>query len=456
LARWGPHWRGVAEALRSGWGPAALAALAVIAVVYVLNVLLAWLQTEAAQRLFAAAGQGAQYQSAGPGIAKTALISQMSWHAVSFDVQVSIPQNEFVPLGSFRISATFALMLGLATAGYLLYRVGIRVAERGAASSWLAGIHGLQIALVYGLGMFVLGLFAGVDLSLQELAPARESGEGIFLRPSLMGSFGMPFLVAFFAAGAGALRGKVSPASYSARMVLAAVSGGWRAAWLAVALSSVGFLIVAALHPDATRAFLELIPGGGLSRALVVVGILLVLPNLGTGIAAASMGGSINATSFTALGDTCALISYMSFPSGMSEFSGVGPPPDCGIPVDLGTAPLPYFLFLLVPLAATIVGGRLAAQGAGSVGARAGAVAGLTIALPYALWLWVLALIARAGYSADAGFFDLHIWFGPGLVSTVLVALLWGAAGGAIGGALGARNASGPGMIPGPPTNVSG
>jgi hypothetical protein len=45
-------------------------------------------------------------------------------------------------------------------------------------------------------------------------------------------------------------------------------------------------------------------------------------------------------------------------------------------------------------------------------------------------------------------------WVGPGLVSTLLIAIVWGALGGAIGGALGARNASGPGLNPGPPTNV--
>jgi hypothetical protein len=80
----------------------------------------------------------------------------------------------------------------------------------------------------------------------------------------------------------------------------------------------------------------------------------------------------------------------------------------------------------------------------------------LTVALPFALWLWVLALLARVGYAAG-GFipFQVRVWVGPGLLSTFLVALLWGAAGGAIGGALAARNASGPGISPGPPAEFS-
>jgi hypothetical protein len=448
-------WKQAGATLRSGWRQASLAAIVVVAIVYVLNLLLAWLQTEVAQRILAATGESA---TAAPGIAKTALLSQMTWHAVSLDTEIAVPQNDFTPFGaSFQVSVTFAVMLGFAAAGYLLFRAGRRLAERHPAHGWLSGLRGLQIALLYGVTMFVLGLFAGVDIALSDVVPAGQgAGEGLSIRPSLLGSFGMPFLLALFAAGAGALRGKLAPAAHPARMVVAAVSGGWLAAGLAVAFASVGFLIVAALHPDATRAFLELIPGGGLSRALTVVATLLVLPNLGTGIAAASMGGSINTTSFTALGDTCALISYRSFPSGMYSSFGGGPPPDCGIPVELGPAPLPYLLFLIVPLVATIAGGRVAAQRSGSIGRREGALAGVAIAFPYAVWLWVLALIARAGYSANTGFFDLQIWIGPGLLSTVLVGLLWGAAGGAIGGALGARNASGPGITPGPPANVSG
>ena len=455
-ARWAALGRDAAAALRSGWGGASLASAVIVATVYALNLLLAWLQTEAAQRIFAATGE--TVPTAAPGILKTALLSQMTWHAVSFDTEVTVPQQEFTPFGaSFQVSVTLAVMLGLALSGYLLFRAGRRLAERHPVGGWLSGIRGLQIATVYGVAMFLLGLFAGIDISLGEVVPAgQDAGEAVSIRPSLIGSFGMPFLLGLFAAGAGALRGRLSPRTQPVRLSLAALAGGWRAAWMAVAFASVGFLIVAALHPDATRAYLELIPGGGLSRVVLVVGTLLVLPNIGTGIAAASMGGSINATSFTALGDSCALISYAQFPAGMSEFSGGGSVPSCGIPLELGTAPLPYFLFLLVPLVATIAGGALAAQRSGTLGTWQGVLAGLTISLPFALWLWLLGLIARAGYSANTGFFDLQIWLGPGLLSTVLLALVWGAAGGAIGGALGARHASGPGITPGPQANVSG
>jgi hypothetical protein len=126
----------------------------------------------------------------------------------------------------------------------------------------------------------------------------------------------------------------------------------------------------------------------------------------------------------------------------------------CGIPIDLGPAPFQYLLFLLVPLAATIAGGWLAAQRAGATEAEEGAVAGATIAIPYALWLGAFALVARVGGSTSFFVAVSEAWVGPGLVSTVLIAIVWGALGGAIGGALVARNASGPGINPGPPANV--
>jgi hypothetical protein len=199
------------------------------------------------------------------------------------------------------------------------------------------------------------------------------------------------------------------------------------------------------------------LPGGNLSRALIVVSTLLFLPNVGTGIAAAAMGGSIN---IAALGNSCALISFLQFPQGIAEPGPGASPADlpCGLPFPLGPAPLQYLLFLLVPLAATIAGGWLAAQRAGAGERDRGALAGLTIAIPYALWLWALGLVARVGYSAAAGFFPFAVgaWIGPGLISTVLLALVWGAAGGAIGGALGAGYASGPGTSPGPQAKVSG
>lgn len=427
-----------------------MAAAAILAIVFVLNLPLAWLQSEATPRAIEVGGRALSNPVAAPSIPQIALLSTFTWHAVSLDVEMDLPPSQSPFGGGFEVSVTFAVMLGLALTGYLLFRAGKRFADPNLG--WFAGVRGVQVALIYAGLMLLLAIIGGIDVSLAGLVPAGEGGpESLSIRPSLAGAFIMPFLLATFAAGAGALSGRALPRDRVTRLILAGISGAWRGAWLAVALASIGFLIVAALNPEVTRAFLDVLPGGSLSKALLVVGSLLLLPNVGTGITAAAMGGSVNVT---ALGDSCAVISFLQFPHGVAQ-----PTPDasCALPLDLGPAPFQYALFLLVPLAATVAGGWLAAQRAGATSREEGAFTGAMIALPFALWLWVLALLARVGYAAG-GFipFEVQVWVGPGLLSTVLIALIWGAAGGAIGGAIGTRNASGPGIDPGPPAKLSG
>lgn len=423
-----------------------MAAPAVLVVVYLLNLFLAWLLSEATPRLVELDGRVIPNPIAALGVPRPALLSLMASHGVSFDADIALPAGE-IPIGtSFEFSVTVTFMLGLAVTGYLLFRAGKWVADGAVGTGWFAGLHGVQVALFYAVLVLVLGFLAGLEIPLSDLAGSPGQGpQSVSVNTSLLGAFWIPFLIAALTAGAGALSGRVSPRERPGRLILAGISGGWRAAWLAVALASIGFLIVAALNPDVTRAYLELLPGGGLSRALLVVSTLLFLPNVGTGVAAAAMGGSIN---IAALGDSCAVISFFQFPHGIAEPT---PGASCPLPFALGPAPFQYVLFLLVPLAATIAGGWLAAQRTGATEMEDGAIAGATIALPYAVWLWALALVARVGYAAVAGIpFEVRAWIGPGLLSTVLVALVWGVAGGAIGGALAARTANGPGTSPGP------
>ncbi|MGH2690983.1 MAG: hypothetical protein ACRDHM_00575 [Actinomycetota bacterium] len=442
-------------ALRSGWGRVAIVAAGTLAIAYVLSLLLAWLRSEATPQLLPVDGGAIANPIASIGVAKEALLSLMLFHGVSLGADIALPPGA-VPFGaSFEVSASLTLMLGLAVAGYLLFRGGKWAAAGSYPEGWLRAARGLQIAFVYAALALVLGLLASTEISFASLIPAGEGPESVTVAPSIVGAFGMPFVIAALAAGAGALSGRLWPRERPARLALGGMAGGWRAAWLATALASIGFLIVAALNPDETRAYLEILPGGGLSRALMVVATLLVLPNVGTGIAAAAMGGSIN---IATAAQSCVLISFLKFPAGVAQLGAPGTPPPqtpCVLPIELDAAPWPYLLFLLVPLVATIAGGRLSAQRSGATEAGEGAIAGAAIAIPYALWLWLFALVARVGAESSFFAFQSSGWIGPGLLWTVLLALVWGVLGGAIGGALGARNADGPGKNPGPSTNDS-
>jgi hypothetical protein len=437
------------SSFRSGWLRAALVAAVILAIGYVLNVVLAWLQLEASDRLLSYSQNALATPVDTPGIMPTALLSLMFWHGVAVGVSIPVAAGDVPFVSSIEASVNLTFMLGFALTGYMLFRGGKWLADRKTEAGWLAGAAGIQVSIFYGIFMTIAAI--GVWMGWSFEVPATLTGNvgestTVHLQPSLLGAFAIPFLLAAFAATAGAVSGRLAPVQRWTRLTLAGISGGWRAAWLAVALGSIGFLIVAALNPDVTRAYLELAPGGGLTRALLVIGTLMIVPNIGTGIAGAAMGGSIN---LAALGDSCAVISYMQFPHGVAE-----PATDaaCALPFALGPAPFQYLLFLLVPIAATFAGGWLAAQRAGATGAEDGAVAGAAIAIPYVLWLWLLALVARIGYSASAGLFpfELRVWIGPGLLSTVLLALVWGLGGGAVGGAFAARKASEPGIDPGP------
>ena len=205
--------------------------------------------------------------------------------------------------------------------------------------------------------------------------------------------------------------------------------------WVTAALGTVGFLIVLALQPGLTRAYVEAAGARGpLAVVAVVLTTLLAVPNAGIAAGAAAMGGSV---SLAALERTCSLVSYSAFPQGVAvEVPSAPATGTCPLPVELGPAPLPYFLFLLVPLVATLVGGRLAAQRAGSVTRADAAATGAAAGVVFALMFLVLAWASRFSTEVAASFLRFELAVGAELVSGVLLALLWGAAGGALGGAV--------------------
>jgi hypothetical protein len=111
-----------------------------------------------------------------------------------------------------------------------------------------------------------------------------------------------------------------------------------------------------------------------------------------------------------------------------------------------GSAPAGYLLFLLVPAAATVLGGRHAARRravAGRSGAAVGALAGVAFAvmLGGAALLAGVSLVygATVGEQGGGGSF----WIGPHVPTALLAGLVWGVLGGALGGATaGVRSAA--------------
>src|SRR5918996_333670 len=199
-----------------------------------------------------------------------------------------------------------------------------------------------------------------------------------------------------------------------------------------------GFLVVVALHPNATRAFLDSAGARGWAGAAAVLLVTaLLLPNAGIGAAVAAMGVPIE---LRAGESTCVLIT-------LGE-------PTCG-EVSLDVAP-GYLLYVVVPLAATLSGGWWAARRRGSRGGGAAGPPGAAAGALFAPIVVALAYLASVGYRfagpLGGALGEGGVSLGPPLVPTFLAALAWGVVGGIAGGLAARRfgRGSGPGGWPGP------
>lgn len=353
--------------------------------------------------------------------------------------------------GGLEMSFSFAgsLMLGTLLVGWLLFLGGRSVARASGGAWWARAVHGAKVAVPYAVLTLVLSLLTAQEIEIPG-GPAGFPGGAVEIRPSPLSAFLWPFMfgmVVGVAGGLGTARETVMSSRW-ARWVWSALAGGWRMAWVGVALAFVGFLVVAAVHPQQTRAYFDLVGRlGWAGGSWLVLTTALILPNTSTWILSGATGGS--AVSVDLFGSSCTVLSYWQFPAGVQD-TGAPLSPDLSDPCGLllaafrfETAPVGYFLFLLVPVVATLLGGWLTARrlGAGRAGqgAAVGAAAGAGFML-FAVGLMLLSRFSVEVHGPAALFLGgSGIAFGPGLLAGLLLALLWGAVGGAAGGWLGSR-----------------
>jgi hypothetical protein len=162
-----------------------------------------------------------------------------------------------------------------------------------------------------------------------------------------------------------------------------------------------------------------------------------VAPNEAMWALVPAMGGCTGA--YPAEGDPVRFLCYRRFPGDVAlpALPIVGAPPGQPARSEFGTAPWPYFLFLLAPALASVAGGIRAAERGGPGSARQavalGAAAGAVFAAIVVAVGWLASVRAGIdwviGGTADAG----AVRVGPGLLAGGLLALAWGALGGALG-----------------------
>jgi zinc-ribbon domain len=435
------------EVLTSGWGTAVGRAVLAFVIVALLGQAIPWLAT-------ASDPAGAPDT---PDVIKIGGVFFYLFHhaGIAFDLpNVSLGEAAPGPLGGqIPISATMALglMLGTALAVWLLYRGGRAVAAPIGGRPAIRALNGAKVAIPYALLAFGLSFLVSFSFPLPPL-PFFEGGQPLEIGPSPLAALLWPLGLGLLAGAWGGLstaREEVRDRPRG-RMLGAILGGGWRMAWYGLGLAFVGYLITAAVNPDVPLPFgpdyFRAVSGADsvLDAVNLLLITVLVIPNIATLVLVPAMGASLGFSgSAGGVQLSCTLLSYSRFPAGGAQ------PPEGGalfdvcssLPIRFETAPIGYFLFLLVPLLAAILAGRRTARraGAGSSaqGAAIGAASGVAFGAIVALLIILASITIKASGEIGGVGGSQGISIGPILVTGILFALAWGVAGGALGGVLG-------------------
>jgi hypothetical protein len=381
--------------------------------------------------------------------------------------------------GTVSLKISLGLLGFTALALWLLYRGGRAAGGRAGGPLWGRALAGAMVALPYAVLTLILAFFTTFDASLPAGTPATGQIE---LHPSYLGAFGWPFALAAVAGALGGLRGarvvdRVAPAPAEvpaepttwpptdtaatgaprARSawwprISAAFAGGIRMLLFGLLFAYVGLQITAFARDDVDLPFG---PGyfGQLAEVEALQGVVLTehvvatIPNQAMWVLVPSMG-ACDTVDAKAVGFRTQIdfLCYAHFPDQPTTTStppaGAGPGPP--VP-EFGSAPPINYLFLLVPLLATVLGGRAAARRSSAVtrgeGALAGAMAGVVFGLLVLLAILLSRMVVDVGGAFGALSGSAGATIGPELLLGTVLALAWGAAGGALGGLWGARPA---------------
>lgn len=361
---------------------------------------------------------------------------------VVFDVgELQVPADaQIVPAGfAFGATLVMAAMTGTMVAGWLLYRAGRAIGRDAGGSAWIRGLHGVKVALPYAAICFAGSFLIGFTFSVPET--------GRFdIHPSYLAALLWPLTIG---ATVGFVGGFLStpegpwPAGDWGRRLRGAVAGGWWMTVLGLALAFVGLLLLMPVNPDTTRAYFEgAFSQGAVTGVAVILAHSTLIPNMAAWVLFPSMGACVGLSG--GLLSACVL-SYTNFPAA-PDVGGLQP---SASPLDfLPEFPTPepaWFLFVLVPLVATLAGGMIAVRkaNAGSrgeaaaVGALAGVVYGVLGLVAALLSTITLKVSGGIAVFTQTGTFRI----GPFLLQGFLFAVLWGAVGGALGGLIQGRSA---------------
>ena len=210
-----------------------------------------------------------------------------------------------------------------------------------------------------------------------------------------------------------------------------------------LALAFLGLVLLAPVHPSATAEYFSPFENGAASGIAVVLATLLFVPNMAVAVLFPSMHACLSASGNVAgIGVNICFLDYTQFPTSR----GFGAPGLAGgfQGFDLPAPPAGYFLFILVPLIAVILGGMLAARRGGALSRLEAVGQGAAAGVVFALLALLMLILARfrvevAGSVGNVFRGSVQGTIGVELVRGTLLALAWGVVGGALGGLLQGR-----------------
>jgi len=303
----------------------------------------------------------------------------------------------------------------------LAYRAGREQARAFERRPGAAAIAGSAIGLGVAVPMFVIAF--PVTLGFPQFGIER-------LEPGLWQAFVMPLVVSGVAGAAGgAAVARDAVQERVGSRVVAAVVGGATAMWWGIVGAFLAILLVGAISPGPTGAYARFVSRTGGSGAATVIEHASLLPNQSALVLSVAMG--THAT-LSVGGEPAVVVSREGIDA--SHGAGVLLAAYAGAQSNTASFPAWFWAFLLVPLAATVLGGRAAAGDERRRGERAlrGAAGGVVFAILCVGAAWAAGIEVPAWADVTNGGATL----GVPLATTGVLALAWGVVGGALGAVL--------------------
>jgi hypothetical protein len=414
-----PEW--LRDAARSGWDRPWWGALRSAAWLFGLGFVLALLVRFAV---------GDDWTSVGSVLPLYKLAGVLGFVLARVPIRLDGSLNLAVVGGGGNVSMVVSLLGGFGVMAWSLVAAG-RVAVAGSEAGHqvrVAVVQGVKIGVAFAAILYVASFLVSLVSDVVSFGPSHPGALGV----GLLWGFVFGTVGGLRAAHHGDWFGLIADAVpdrfqrwvHATWGALRGVGNGLAVAALVTVLL-VGYAIVQSSGSETAAG------GGGLAEiVLTVIAGLLVLPSAVVDGLLFAHGGTMQ------IGASVAGLPRASAGFNLLEF-----PKDAGLAS--GLAPWYLFLGLLIPIGVVLAAGHAAAARAGVRSRDEANKVGVRVGVPYAILLWVLAMLARTTVDVAAGGYltDVDLTssgkfaIGISLVGAFFLPLLWGS----IGGVAGAR-----------------